>query len=538
MAEIRMVDLTNNERIIDEMLGYWDRSTDYDRIRTAIKQRFGVGIGVETDPANPDQPYKLYTRKDFTTQIDAGLIESITIGWGQKIIAALATLFTEKGQRFELVSENEDADLSVELEYIDGIRDDGGFYSAIVDADRMSIGVGSSAIFPTFKNGGIEYQVLSPSDVRIYWPSAIIDADGKRRSPDYRDIEDAYAITIRLAEVDMNRHNYLAIFGRSEDFPNGRWVEYVSNGISTELPELNDENANEYEIDGAPANPLSYFANGDGKELNTPEYPIAIIKGVSNSRKTPFPVTTSLFEASLEFDTAASHISGKASSAAAGLTVVKLDDQGVSVPLPDTLEGCTTSLPGQEIEHISKNAADVETAYRTHKMEMIDAAAGYGVPDFMVASEDHTLDASSGIALQVKTRPLVKERVRRENVNKKSVARIFKIEKALLNLFSEDSEAAMLMPLTMQWSAGPLELPENNKEKADRIIALKEKGILDEIAAIREYYNFATDTEAIEMYERMKERQNEYPSLAPQPVKQTGLFRQSNLQQQNQQRNG
>jgi hypothetical protein len=165
-------------------------------------------------------------------------------------------------------------------------------------------------------------------------------------------------------------------------------------------------------------------------------------------------------------------------------------------------------------------------------MEMIDAAAGYGVPDFMVASEDHTLDASSGIALQVKTRPLVKERARREDINATQVSKIFEIEKALLHLFYESAETSALLPLTMAWTAGPLELPENKKEKADRILALKKDGILDEIAAIREYYGFATIDEAVDEYNRMKERRVKYPPLVQPKQTQAGLFR-NNQQQVN-----
>lgn len=530
LAEVRLLDLTRDERIVDEMLSYFERETDHSRIRQAIKDRFGIGIAEQTDETNPENPYKLYVRKDFTTQVDGGLIEAISIGWGHKIINALATLFTEAGQRFELVSENEKADLSAELEFIDGIRDAGGFYSALVDADRMAIECGSSAIFPSYKNGGIEYQVLSPSDVRVYWPNSIIEGD-TRRSPDYNNIEDAYAITIRLSQLDMEKYVYLAIFGRSEDYPNGRWVEYLASTQDTELPNVGAGDTNEYMINGEPANPHSYFSNNDGSDLYVPEYPLAIIKGISNPRNTPFPISTSLFDDSLEFDLAASHIAGKASAAAAGLTVVSVDEMGTSVPLPSTLEGATTALPGHTIEHISKNASDVLTAYKTLKMEMIDAASGHGVPDFMVASEDHTMDASSGIALMVKTRPLVKERARREQVVKGEMARLFEMEKALLFMFSDEPMAGTLLPLTMQWFAGALELPENKKEKAERIISLLDKGVMDTIAAIREYYNFASDTDAIEMYERMRERAAKYPSLAPQQQKQVGLFRQNNQQQ-------
>lgn len=535
LAEVKAMDLTRDEMIVDEINDYFERRSDHAKIREKIKSRFGVGITTETDPANPDAPYKLYSRKDFTVQVDAGLIEAISIGWGQKIINALATLFTERGQRYELISEVSD-DTSAEIEYLESIRDNGNYDSEIVEADRKAIACGASAIFVQAKNEGLSYQCLSPSDIRIYWPNKIIDGDVER-APDMTDIEDAYAVVLRLSEIDHAQYNYLAIYGRSEDFPNGRWVEYVSNTNETALPRVGDDKTREYTINGEIANPLSYFANQkEASEIAVPDYPIAIIRGVSDDKSRPMPVYTSLYEDDIEFAITASHILSKANSAASGTNVISQAHDGVGQPLPRTMDGYVTLLPGQSYEYVSKDAGSVMTAWETVEKLQVNAAEGWGVPDYMVVSEDHTLDASSGVALQVKTRPLKKIRELREKKNSRSVSKIFDIEKALLNLHYDTPESKPLLQCVMRWTAGALEMPENKKEKADRIIALGEKGILDIIAQIREYYDFSSDDEAVEMYNTMKDRKTEFPPLIEQQQKNPAVgsaFRNRQQQQQN-----
>ena len=436
-------------------------------------------------------------------------------------------MFTEKGQRFDLVNESKE-NLADEKKYIERVRKDGGFMSSIVDADKMSIACGSSAIFPMFKNGGIKYKVLAPSDVRFYWPEMIID-NGKERAPDFGVLEDCYAVAIRLSQIDTINYSFLAIFARSTEFPNGRWVEYVSEKSCTELPKVGDKETIEYMINGEVANPLSYYINqmGEDEDHNVPEYPLCTIVGMVADDSTPMPTSTSLYEDDIEFCLAASHMLSKANSAAGGLTVVNLDDQGTSAPLPTTLDGATTALAGQEIVHISKNASDVVSANEVTKDLQVSAAFGWSVPDYMVTSEDHALEAASGIALQIKTGPLIKARNQREDRNASSVQKIFDIEKALLVLHDGSDDAAQLAQCSMYWTAGKLDIPENKKEKSERVISLYDKGLYDIIAALKELHGFSTDAEAIAEYEKMKARKQEFPPLNEEPKKAPGLFKQN-----------
>lgn len=531
IAEIRLMDLTRNEAIVDEMSDYFERRDDHNRIRHAIKQRFGVGITTEIDASNSDQQYKVYSRGEFNIQVDAGLIEAINIGFGQKVVSALATLFSEPGQRYELTSETTE-DTSKESSLIGRIRKNGGYDACIVDVDQKSIQVGSAAVFVRMKSNKLEYQMIKPSDVRIYWPKSVMD-DGVQRAPDYRDIEDAYAVVLRLSKADELKHNYLAIFGRSEDWPDGRWVEYVAGQQNTKLPQPGEIGISDYTIKGSIANPLSYFANRDGANIEVPDYPIAIITGPTSDNSTPFPVYTSLFEDDIEFTMTAAHILAKANSAAGGVDVIEQDNTGLGLPLPRTLDGAVSCLPGQKYRHESKNAQDVKLAYEVVKMEMTDAAFGWSVPDYMMGVDENAFDNDSGVALEIKTRPLVKSRIKREKKNRAQVEKIFLIERALINLHLEEPGKEKLLSCEMNWEAGPLDIPENKKEKSERIISLLDKGVIDIIAAIRIYYNFSTDAEAIEEYERMKSRKAQYPPLKEEPKLQRGLFATNTRNQQN-----
>lgn len=510
LEESKIEELIQNEAVVDGVNAYFERRDDHTQIRDGVKVHYGLGISSSPDPANASNaPIEVYTKTGFTTMVDAGMTEAISTGFGQKVVGALSTLFTEDGQRFELDCEGKE-DTEDELEFINGHREAGGLLTALVQSDRTSNQCGSAAILVSYAGGALQYQSISPAAIRVYFPDLIIE-DGVERGVNKDDLEDAYGIVIRRAQIDMLTYSYTAIFGRSEKYPDGRWVDYTATSADTALPDDNIDDAIEYLIDGKIANPLSYYANQTSdKDIYIPDYPLAVIKGIGKDTSTPLPVTTSLYADSIEFDIGGSHTYSASNEAARGLTVVSMDQMGATQPLPRTLNGAIALRPGLEAEHISKNAVDAKTAFETQNMIMVACALGYSVPDYMVVSEDHALEAQSGVALQVKTRPLVKNREYREELNSPQVSKIFAIEKGLLNLHDESPESQSLLPCSMKWTAGALSLPENKKEKAERILSMMEKGVIDIISAIREYYNLATDDDAIQMYETMDARRGEH----------------------------
>jgi hypothetical protein len=525
LVELKIGEMLSRENAIDRMIAYFDRRDDHGQIRSATDSRYGTGIKLVRDPNNSSAVIETFSKTDFAFKIDNGMIEAISLGFGNKMADALATLFSEQGQKYTLTHDSVE-DTSEAEELLNRHRSGGGYRSVMVDADRKSVLCGSAVIFSSFVDGGMSYQLFSPGRVRAYF-SDYVESNGERRPVDESDIDDATAIVIRLNQVDVDLWNYLAIFGRSdvEGYDRGRHVLYQASSSSTKIPDFYQDGAIEYDgIDGKPCNPLSWLAI-QYPDMNIPEYPITVIYGGVTSDGTILPVTTSLYDDCLEIDTMVSRLLSCSGDAARGTNIYERDEQGAGKPLPRTTVGDVVLEMGIHFRHESLEPTAAQIGFEVLKDIMIHMASGYGVPDYMVVSQDMSLDASSGIALQVKTRQLKKNRERRIEQNSPRVNRLFKVEKALIHLFDEPgAENDLLFNCSQTWDAGELKLPENKKEAADRIIALMDKGILDTVAAIREYHQCTTDAEAMEIYDRMRDRQSEYPSLAPQQKRQLGLI--------------
>jgi hypothetical protein len=517
------------------MVDYFNRRNDREQVQTAIKGLYGVGIRKEQDPSlqgdgtsdgDGNSVYETYVKQDFDIQVDAGMVETLSIGFGARIVNAKATMFTEEGNRFTLTHDSvEDVDAADEL--LAWHRKQGGHKTALVRADKLSIQCGSSAILTSFSSGSLRYQHLSPDDVRVFFADTI-EEDGVIRATDRTDIEEASLVIIRLGQVDLNLWNYLAIYGRSDEYPDGRWVTYQSSD-TIEVPNLDNEQCIDYEIDGHVANPMSYWANQNPDE-NIPEYPICVIySGLTESCEV-LPTTTSLYNADIEFSRAASHTLSKSQEAAAGTIAITTNEVAQGKPLPRTLCGHVHTIAGQDIKSIPHDSAACLASYEILRGLMVDAGASYSVPDYMIADTNSQMnrEADSGIALQIKTRPLKKDRQFRISENRLSIDKMFNVEKAQIAMFADDDESAiaLLSECEQEWDAGELRLPENKKEVSERLISLLDKGIIDTIAAIREYYQLQTDTDAIDVYEKMAERKKEYPPLAGQEEKKpVGLLR-------------
>jgi hypothetical protein len=547
LAELKFSEQITDITIIDSMSNYFDRSTDMDSIKSAIKVRYGTGTKIVRDPAatDDDAGIEVYDKGLFNKQVDSGQIEAVTSGFGARIVNALATLFTEEQQRYQLVHDTAE-DLEAAETLLNEHREN-GYSSEIVKADEKACQLGSSALFLEFVTDTIVYNVLTPADVRPIFGTTITiqgaDGEDKTRAVRTDQIEDATAVIIRLSAVDEISYNYLAIFGRSEDWPNGRYVQYQSTEPGSDVPDVGDGSAIEYEINGDIANPLTYLAN-QFPDLYIPEYPIAILDGGITEGTGVMPVTSSLYNDAIEIDVSSSHLIGTSQDAARGTNALERDVQGVSQPTPKSLKGDVALGPGQKIVHVEHGAGESEVALRVLHGIMTSIAEGYGVPDYMAVPEQSgprggSQDTASGVALMVKTRPLKKARKKRIDKNKKAVKKIFDIEKGLIWLFDDDPAKELLFQCRQNWDAGELLIPENNKEKVDRLVQAKKDGVIDEIQQIKEYYNLPTDEEAIEIYDRMKQRAADYPPLKqpeqPPAPKKLGLVGRGGQQQPPQQ---
>jgi hypothetical protein len=509
---------TSGDSTIDDAINYFNLVNDREQIRTRMKEIYAVGIKTERDPAKSTDVLETYTKKNFDVLVDAGAYETIPIGWGHKVVNAHATMFSEPQNKYTLVHDTVDDTEKAEA-VLNRSREEGGFTSNIVRADRMSMQCGSSALLMSFEDDAVTYQVIKPTAIKAVF-GTYIESNGVLRNVQTNNIEDASLIIIQLGAVDVNKWNYLAIYGRSSTYKQGRWVTYQS-GNTAKVPELYQDGAIEFEIKGKYCNPLSYYANLN-PDLILPEYPISVIHSGLTGDDDLLPTYNTIYQESLEFDVAASHTLGRSQVGATGTFLIERDNTAMSKPLPRTVNGVVALSPGMRGSILNYDSQAIEVAYNTLKKEMIDSAAGYSVPDYMISTDDYTLEASSGIALQVKTRPLIKTRRRRIEDNQPSVKKIFDVEKAFISLFSTEAEAdiRLLEECRQVWDAGELELPENKKETVERLVSLLEKGITDTIGAIREYYQLSTDEEAIALYDKMKERADEYPPLTQEKEEQ------------------
>lgn len=542
--EVQLQAVQTYETLIRTMDHYFGRIDDHDQLSDAIKDRYAVGIKEVKDPSsNSNAVRETYVKRDFATAVDAGLVEAITLGFGQKVSNALATLFTEAGMRMDLQHETVE-DLALAEELIDEQREKGGQQAALVEADKGSCQIGSNLVFVQSQGGQLEYHKLSPADVYVIYGDTITetynDENGteqtKSRSADVTDLEDASAVIINLGVVDVGINRYVGIVARCDGYKYGRWVEWQGSD-GRQLPSDGEDGVIEltFDVDGTEvqANPLSWFAETN-PDLDVPEYPIMIIKGGICDTSGLTPITDSLYLDSKEFDVAASHTLSKSQDNISGTTVITRELASPHA-LPRTIGGVIGLEPGHDAKKLDSGSAGANDALEVLERLMIHCAAGYSVPDYMVVSRDHTLDASSGVALQVKARPLVKNREYRVELNTQAVSKLFDIEKYLLAIHhSGDDEAVnLLLECSQTWDAGKLKLPENKNELVTRLSTMLDKGIIDVLEYIRQYYMLPSDVDAENMYTRMNERKDEFPPLnkeemdaqRQQQTKQLGLTR-------------
>jgi len=525
LQELAAYQLATDSAIVDSMVAYFQRQSDQSQVKTAVKTKYGTAIKFEKDPAKGSvyNKYIGYNDAAFHTAVNIGTIATTPIGFGQRIINAKATMFTELGQRYALAHDAVEDPADAE-ELLTRIRKEGGYTAAVTRWDKRSIECASAVLLTDYDSGVMSYQVLNPTDVRPYFADTLtekVEGEADRvRAAETNDIEDATVVIIRLSRVDRLTWNYLAIYGRSTVYPKGRHVLFQDGETVNEVPPVDETNADitDYRIDDEICNPLSKVAF-DNPDMSLPEYPLAVLYGGMTDSAGVLPVSTSLYESSLTVDVAASHTLGTSQDAARGTHAFKRSNLAQGQSLPSKYVGPMDLPIGVEYTFEAHDSNASKDAISVLKDTMVQMAAGYAVPDYMVVTEDHTLDASSGVALEIKTRPMIENRRARIEENKPGVQRVFEIERSLLHLFGEESPGEnldgedQLWGCTQQWDAGDIVLPENKAERTTRISAAKADGFLDEIGALREYHHLATDDEAIVLYEKMRDRAEEYPPL-------------------------
>jgi hypothetical protein len=298
----------------------------------------------------------------------------------------------------------------------------------------------------------------------------------------------------------------------------------LSNAGGKDIPAVNSKDSWDFFDPDAPkeaANPLVLYA-WDHPDRDCPEFPVVIFRHGLIGGDNLFPQSGSLHSESVEADVAASHLRSTSQDAARGTLVLTRTHDARTSPVPRSLKGVCDLQPGQGLKHEGHDPGASLTGWQVLKGELALAGTGYGCPDFLTVPEDHTLDASSGTALKVKTIPLKKVREYRAEVNTGSVRDLFAIERSLLWIFGDNDPVSdglikVIDTCGQSWDPGEFELPENNKETGDLVLSLLDAGVIDTIEAIRRENKLSTDDEAIALYERMKARIEQYPPLKKEP---------------------
>ena len=511
-----------NERLVEDMTNYFYRQTDKLAVQSAIVAAHGVGIAnVE---GGGETTIETYVRSRVATSIYSGEKTIFSIGYGSMICNAKATLFSEPGVKYSLQHDSVE-DLKKFDYLLAKHRLTGGHKAALVAADKLAVFLGSSAVLVTYRRGSIRYQKISPGRIRPFFAGEI-EEDGERRPTDTSDIQDASLVLIRMSQVDATSWSWIGIQTRCAEQPFGRYVTFISATECYALPPVGEPLTYDYRLAsddmsgaaGAVANPLSWLAE-QYPDLDIPEVPIVPLYGGTTEQDALFPITSSLYSQCLSIDMMSSHITDKADEKASGTSVLLRDHQGKAQTLPRTLHGNVALLPGQSIEHLADDASSCDIANSILKDRRNEIGESYGVPDYMVSGEDtNAQDEASGLQLKIKTRPLVKDRENRVELNRPSVIQLSKIERGYLVFKGEvsDSESVTLLEADQNWEAGRLKMPDNLKEKSEIIVTLKKEGIFDELAGIAEWYECTTE-EAQEIYDKMKMRKEKYPPLNPPP---------------------
>jgi len=521
MCEIAPQDAFYEADTVRTMLNFLNRVDSHNQLKEALKQRYGVFIKSVADPGDSDNPTETYERGEFATMVDTGQIEIVHAGFGQKVVGALATQFTEPTQKFTLKCDSTD-DTEPAEELIEKHRKAGNYASSMTEVDEMSVQVGSGGILVESIRGYLSYQKFSPGDVYVHHGDYIVE-DGRQRPADKREMEDASAVIIRLGCVRENTYSYLAIYSRQEDFEQGRYVIFEGSKQITSVPDVgNKDVVYEHELGGKPANPLSWWAN-KYPDQEIPEFPVIAIQGGTTDSADVFPITESLYQSALEYDIDASHINHSAQKIAAGTQVIERDEQSLGYPLPRTVQGPIALFPGQGFEAKIHDSASSLAAMEILEKSMIADGTSWGVPDYHMVSKDHTMDEPSGVALAIKTKPLVQGREKRINKNRPQIRKLFEIEKAYLGIHAENDGGKneeglqLLLQCTQEWDPGDIKLPQNKKEVMETVVSGLDKGIYDTIEAIRITQQCTTDQEAMDIYDKMKDRSGEYPPLIKEP---------------------
>ena len=387
--------------------------------------------------------------------VDAGMFEIISTGILRKIVVNTANLTNETD--FDYIDDAGNELDEFKTDMIE-VREAGNFKNVIQSLDQLSVACGSAVLFVQVLGSKFSYRVISPENVYITYADNIEDSDSIR-AVDNKSINDATSVIIKLDKMSANESSYVAFYGRSNAYPRGRMVRYVSNSWK-DVPAVNSDNAIEhYDRAGEIGNPFTILQD-DAKDYTLPEYPIAVWYGGSSEINEILPVNSELYESALEIDLANSRVLLASLKSATGMVVFSRE-LGASPVVPDNLgEGVSILGAGQSLNVLSVPAVNSDVAGKLVADNMAMLAEANGLPSYKLAMSKMT-QVPSGVALEELDRPAQQTRQRRADINRHSMNRIFEIEMCLAKIDNDD--VTFGNGIRQIWTVNPL----NHKTEID-----------------------------------------------------------------------
>ena len=501
-AAVKKVDDIN----VDDALSYFEMDNPLEAVEDGMKARGATGVRKKRDEAG----YEKYTKQRIAEMMSSGEYEKLVSGTGRKIVSSLATLFTNKTQHWEYTKTDSGEVVAKEdLQTLDSLRRAGGYWRAMSNGDWISSAVQTGFVMTRYAGGQLMYDAVSPTCIRAQYQDTIID-NGEERGVCYRDIEDAYVVVVQLsANTDSSqgqpdKQQYVAYFGRSGDWPLGRCVTYAANAWD-QWPNVKSKGTHVDWVNksGEIANPLSDLADKTNDQYGV-EYPLILLHGgITKTSNLLMPVSTTLYSVCLEIDVSMSNILRYSMKSALGNRFLTNENDN---DIPHSLDGDVPLASGQAVTIGSLPIANAQGAMDNLKIIARSAAEGYGVPGYHIFSEVGAIP-EAGIALYIRTQPLIEIRENRKYLNEGEVARQFQIEKAL---YRAHTNIDLLPGVIQTWDPGRWILPENPLDKGTRLKAALDGGAISYVRYVREMNELPTDRDAEEFITKMNEQNEAY----------------------------
>ena len=463
----RAVTASSDSKITRD-IDYHDGNDRY-YVTEKMAERFATEAVKEEGPDGKIQTYVIKSKPAQQHAVKNGLFEVTPRGGTRKVTSIAANLV--ENSEFKFTSNGSVDDEATED--IKNARQQGRFALKLSRTDELSVLNECCAFLVQVIGPRFDYQPVPANKIFVIFGDKIEEGEGGEERPvDNLDLEDALCIV-----VHMGGKKFAAYYGRSDLYPNGRFVQY-ENEEWHKIPEVGvDENAVEWTDDGGEiANPLT--VNQDRwNDYTAPEYPIVIwYGGPSGASKELLPTSSRLVESDLEIGLSASRTQYCANVGARGQWIYETD-LGATPSYPETFaEGMNMLKPGNRASVITVPSGNIDIAEKVNNNAMHYMLNTYNVPSYISGvSQDVTVH--SGAALMELNRPMNMMRQKRTSVNQSGMARIFDIERGLASV---ENDRDTFAEIEQTWIVNDVQIFRTETEILDAQQKKKALRITDE----------------------------------------------------------